>query len=91
MDITLTIPDISFMVNKVCHYMYILRVSHWLVVKKILRYLQGVLSNGMVLNHPLCYPCKDLLMQIGHHVRTINGIDYVLLFIWVSILLCGLL
>ncbi|XP_015060516.1 uncharacterized protein LOC107006483 [Solanum pennellii] len=38
--LTLTRPDRSFTVNKVCQYMHILSISQWASVKRILRYLQ---------------------------------------------------
>ncbi|KAK4353114.1 hypothetical protein RND71_028632 [Anisodus tanguticus] len=37
---TLTRPDLSFVVNKVCKYMHNPSVNQWAVVKRILRYLQ---------------------------------------------------
>ena len=46
---TLTRPKISFAVNKVCQFMAAPLDSHWTVVKRILRYLKGTLSHGLLL------------------------------------------
>ncbi|MCH93029.1 retrovirus-related Pol polyprotein from transposon TNT 1-94 [Trifolium medium] len=48
---TLTRPDISFSVNKVCQFMAHPLESHWKAVKRILRYLKGTTSHGLLL-HP---------------------------------------
>ena len=47
--ITLTRPDISFSVNKVCQYMSQPTETHWSAVKRILRYLKHTLSLGLQL------------------------------------------
>lgn len=41
-------PDISFSVNKVCQFMHDPKVSHWSVVKRIFRYLQGTINHGIL-------------------------------------------
>lgn len=38
--LTLTRPDISYSVNKVCQYLHAPRTTHWTAVKRILRYLK---------------------------------------------------
>jgi histone deacetylase 1/2 len=45
--ITLTRPDISFSVNKVCQFLHSPTIVHWTAVKRILRYLRGTLSLGL--------------------------------------------
>lgn len=44
---TLTRPEISFAVNKVCQFMSKPLDSYWIVVKRILRYLKGTISHGL--------------------------------------------
>ena len=46
---TLTRPEISYAVNKVCQYMANPLDSHWAVVKRILRYLKGTIFHGLFL------------------------------------------
>ena len=46
---TFTRPKINFAVNKVCQFMVVSLDSHWTVVKRILRYLKGTLSHGLLL------------------------------------------
>lgn len=46
---TITRPEISYAVNKVCQYMSAPLNSHWAVVKRILRYLKGTISHGLLL------------------------------------------
>jgi histone deacetylase 1/2 len=48
--ITLTHPDISYSVNKVCQFLHAPTTVHWTAVKRILRYLQGTVSLGLRLN-----------------------------------------
>ena len=45
--LTLTRPDISYSVNKVCQFLHAPTSAHWTAVKWILRYLQGTQSHGL--------------------------------------------
>jgi histone deacetylase 1/2 len=45
---TLTRPEISYSVNKVCQFMSHPLDSHWVAVKRILRYLKGTLQQGLL-------------------------------------------
>lgn len=47
--VTLTFPDIIFWVNKACHYMSNLLEFHWSMVKRMLRYLSGTMTHGIIL------------------------------------------
>ena len=48
---TLSRPDITFAVNKVCQFMHAPTENHWSAVKRILRYLKGTIDHGMLIRH----------------------------------------
>jgi histone deacetylase 1/2 len=48
--VTLTRPENSYSVNKVCQFMSHPLDSHWVAVKRILRYLKGTLQQGLLLS-----------------------------------------
>jgi histone deacetylase 1/2 len=56
--LTLTRPDISFVVNKVCKYLHAPTEVHWSVVKRILRYVKANTKIGLSINQ-----CKSLLVS----------------------------
>ncbi|XP_019054091.1 PREDICTED: uncharacterized protein LOC109114989 [Nelumbo nucifera] len=45
--VTITRPDISFSVNKVCQFLHSPTIEHWTVVKWILRYLKHSVNHGL--------------------------------------------
>ena len=45
--VTLTRPDIAFAVNQVCQFMHDLHSHHWIAVKRILRFLKGIITHGL--------------------------------------------
>ncbi|KAL5701150.1 hypothetical protein ACHQM5_026519 [Ranunculus cassubicifolius] len=45
--LTFTRPDIAFSVNYVCQHMHEPRTSHFQLVKRILRYVQGTITHGI--------------------------------------------
>jgi len=48
--LTLTRPDISFSVNKVCQFLHAPTTVHWAAVKRILRYLKSCVKLGLRIN-----------------------------------------
>jgi histone deacetylase 1/2 len=56
--LTLTRPDISYVVNKVCQYLHTPTTMHWTAAKRILRYVEDTLSIGLTFT-------KSFLMQTG--------------------------
>ena len=46
---TITRPELSFAVNKVCQFMANPLETHWIAIKRILPYLKGSLHHGQVL------------------------------------------
>jgi hypothetical protein len=50
-----THPDLSFVVNKVCQYLHEPRISHWSVVKHVLRYVCHTLDSGFAALFLLLY------------------------------------
>jgi hypothetical protein len=47
--LTLTRPDVSFSVNKVCQFLHAPTMAHWSAVKHILSYLHGTCGLGMLI------------------------------------------
>jgi hypothetical protein len=45
--LTLTRPDLSFSVNKICQYLHAPTTTHWTTAKRILRYVKGTLKVGL--------------------------------------------
>ncbi|KAJ9550950.1 hypothetical protein OSB04_014995 [Centaurea solstitialis] len=48
--VTLSRPDITFAVNKVCQFMHSPTTNHWSAVKRILRYLHGTANHGLLIS-----------------------------------------
>lgn len=57
--LTITRPDISFAVNKVCQYMQSPTQLHWVAVKRILRYLKDTISHGLLIRK-----CPSFTLQV---------------------------
>nr|KYP66595.1 hypothetical protein KK1_012892 [Cajanus cajan] len=46
--LTITRPDLAFTVNKLCQYMHRPLQSHWKIVKRVLRYINGTRDHGLL-------------------------------------------
>ncbi|XP_019051921.1 PREDICTED: uncharacterized protein LOC109114158 [Nelumbo nucifera] len=46
-NVTLTRPNISFSVNKVCQFLHVPTIVHCAIVKRVLRYLKFTLDRGL--------------------------------------------
>lgn len=53
--LTVTRPDICFAVNRVCQFMQAPTQQHWQAVKKLLRYVKGTSSYGLVFTKPTSF------------------------------------
>ncbi|KAG8478459.1 hypothetical protein CXB51_028363 [Gossypium anomalum] len=58
--IILTRPDIAYAVNRVCQFMHAPTTSHMVALKRILRYLHGTSSHGLVFRR------SDRLSLVGY-------------------------
>ncbi|KAL5549333.1 hypothetical protein UlMin_004564 [Ulmus minor] len=47
--LSLTRPDVSFVVNRLSQYMHKPSTAHWAAVKRVLRYLKGTMDHGLLL------------------------------------------
>lgn len=45
--LTLTRPDICFVINKVCRYLHAPTMVHWTTIKCILRYVKHTIRDGL--------------------------------------------
>ncbi|XP_028123303.1 uncharacterized protein LOC114320347 [Camellia sinensis] len=48
--LTITRPDISFAVNQLCQHMYNPTVGHYVGIKRLLRFIKGIISHGLTYN-----------------------------------------
>jgi hypothetical protein len=46
--LTLTRPDLSFAVNRVCQFLHAPTTDHMIAVKRILKYVQGTMDLGVM-------------------------------------------
>ena len=52
--LTLTRPDISFAVNKLCQYLHAPTTVHWTTVTRIVRYIPQTMSVGLQVKRSNC-------------------------------------
>ncbi|XP_019176083.1 PREDICTED: uncharacterized protein LOC109171511 [Ipomoea nil] len=48
--LTITRPDLSFSVNRLCQFMHSPTQDHWVLLKRVLRYVKGTLDYGLRLS-----------------------------------------
>ncbi|XP_019159666.1 PREDICTED: uncharacterized protein LOC109156266 [Ipomoea nil] len=48
--LTITRPDLSYAVNRLCQFMHTPTDDHWATVKRVLRYIKGTLHYGLCLD-----------------------------------------
>ncbi|KAM1296793.1 hypothetical protein ACFX2I_023596 [Malus domestica] len=46
--LTITRPDLSYAVNQICQFMHSPKNTHWMAVKRILRYLKATYNHGLL-------------------------------------------
>lgn len=89
---TITRPERSFVVNKVCQFLANPLETHWTTVKRILRFLKSSLHHSLLLKAAtprVPIPLKHSMMQIRHLTLMIEGLHQRLLFILVQISYLG--
>lgn len=69
--LTLTRPDLSFSVNKVCQYLYDPTSVHWTTVKWILRYVKGTIGVGVKINQS-----SSTLLSLFSDADWAGNVDY---------------
>ena len=89
--LTLTRPDLSFSVNKVCKFLHAPTTTHWTAAKRILRYVKGTLSVGLTFQKAPSTLLVPSPMRIGQDVQTTDALQVDLLYSLVPTLFLGLL
>lgn len=79
--LTITRPDISYVVNKLSQFMHKPTSQHLLVLKRVLRYLKGTLSHGLMLieTKNLSFRCIQILT--GQGIKMTEHPSLLMLFI----------
>jgi hypothetical protein len=68
--LTLTRPDLSFVVNKVCQFLHAPTTVHWMATRRILRYLRGSLKLSLTFR-----PDKSTLVSAFFDVDWTGCVD----------------
>ena len=53
--LTITRLDLSYAVNQVCQFMHSPKNTHWMTVKRILRYVKATYNHGLVYKHGIAH------------------------------------
>ncbi|XP_042755658.1 uncharacterized mitochondrial protein AtMg00810-like [Lactuca sativa] len=59
--LTFTRPDIAYVVQQICLFMHAPKLPHLNALKRILRYLKGTLTHGLILHCSPCSPSTQLV------------------------------
>jgi histone deacetylase 1/2 len=89
--LTLTRPDLSFSVNKVCQYLHAPTTEHWTAVKRILRYVKDTLKLGITFTKSSSILLVPFQMQTGLVAWMIEHPHVVLLYLLDQIWSLGVL
>lgn len=68
--LTLTQPNLAYLVNKVCQYLHAPTTSHWSSVKRILRYVKGTMDVGLSIK-----PSNPTLLSAFSDANWASSID----------------
>lgn len=82
---TLTRPDLSFSVNKLCQFMHYPTNTHLKALKRVLRYVSGTMSCGLLLKKDNHLILLLLLMPIGPDALMIAVLHVDILYTLVTI------
>jgi hypothetical protein len=67
--LTFTRPDLSFAVNQVCQFMHSPTDTHLVAAKRILRYLKGTLTHGLLFSSKLPHSSSLCRCRLGRKSR----------------------
>ncbi|XP_043687457.1 uncharacterized mitochondrial protein AtMg00810-like [Telopea speciosissima] len=85
--VTLTRPDSSFAVNRVCQFMHAPIEEHWQLVKRILRYLKSTQTAGLLIDRSSSRSLQAFWVGYGSDQKSTGGFAIFLgpnLVSWVS-------
>ncbi|XP_022040590.1 uncharacterized mitochondrial protein AtMg00810-like [Helianthus annuus] len=71
--LTITRPDISYAVQQICLFMHAPREPHFQLLKRILRYIKGTLSQGLLISPSPSTKLRPNRTWIGVGVPTHDG------------------
>ncbi|XP_019160464.1 PREDICTED: uncharacterized protein LOC109157036 [Ipomoea nil] len=87
--VTITRPDLSYAVNRLCQFMHSPTVDHWALVKRVLRYIKGTLDYGLCLTPSASTAYMPTPTLTGLGVRWIGRVRAGMQSFWVRISYLG--
>ncbi|KAJ0500301.1 putative RNA-directed DNA polymerase [Helianthus annuus] len=73
---TLSRPDITFAVNRVCQFMHSPTEHQWSAVKRILRYIQGTVNYGLLIRHDSSSTLHAFTDTSWNHLAAFSDADW---------------